>query len=64
MEIWKANMLFTASKRLWSAGTSVEFYQAWREDPQWYIRDNKFDEFWQYARPEDLDEFTRLLLIT
>ncbi|VUC22422.1 unnamed protein product [Clonostachys rosea] len=64
MEIWKANMLFTASKRLWTADTSVEFYQAWREDPQWYIRDNKFDEFWQYARPEDLDEFTRLLLIT
>jgi hypothetical protein len=53
---------YTASRHLWNATSSVDFYRAWREQPQWTIRSFDFKEFWMYARPEDLDEFTRIML--
>lgn len=54
---------FTASRHLWEASSSVEFYRAWREKPKFNIKMFGFAEFWQYAQPEDLDEFTKLLLV-
>lgn len=60
-EIW-APTSFTASKSLWEATSSVEFYRAWREKPQYFIRNFDFKEFWQYGRLDDMDEFTRLML--
>lgn len=61
-DLWEENLCFTASSHLWEAKTSVEFYRAWREQPQWCIQDSSFKEFWQYARAEDMDEFTKLML--
>ncbi|KAF4122517.1 Fungal Zn(2)-Cys(6) binuclear cluster domain, partial [Geosmithia morbida] len=53
---------WTASQHLWTAGTSVDFYHSWRTKPRWWITDWDFDDFWMYARAEDADEFTKLLL--
>lgn len=59
---WVLNHSWTASQRLWGAATSVDFFRAWRESPQWRIENWEFEEFWMYARAEDLDEFTRVML--
>lgn len=56
------NLPYTASRHLWNAASSVEFFRAWREQPQWTIQNFDFKEFWQYARAEDLDDFTRMML--
>lgn len=53
---------YTASQPLWGATTSVEFFRAWREQPRWIIRMFDYKEFWQYARPEDMCEFTKIML--
>ncbi|KAL7944772.1 hypothetical protein V8C42DRAFT_80924 [Trichoderma barbatum] len=63
-DFWEDGHSFTASRHLWEATSSVEFFRAWREKPQYCIADMSFKEFWMYARPDDLDEFTRLMLTT
>lgn len=63
-DFWEEGHNFTASRHLWEATSSVEFFRAWREKPQYCIIDLSFKEFWMYARPDDLDEFTRLMLTT
>lgn len=61
-EMWSESQSFTASRHLWEANSSVEFYRAWREKPQYWIENLVFKDFWMYGRPADLDEFTRLML--
>lgn len=56
-------MTFTASKHLWQAPSSVEFFRAWREKPQYRIVNFDFKDFWMYARADDADEFTKLMLV-
>ncbi|EHK26457.1 uncharacterized protein TRIVIDRAFT_35417 [Trichoderma virens Gv29-8] len=63
-DFWEDGHSFTASRHLWEATSSVEFFRAWREKPQYCITDMSFKEFWMYARPDDMDEFTRLMLTT
>ncbi|KAH6604757.1 hypothetical protein Trco_006464 [Trichoderma cornu-damae] len=63
-DCWENGHSFTASRHLWEAPSSVEFFRAWREKPQYCITDLSFKEFWMYARPDDVDEFTKLLLTT
>ena len=53
---------FTASKHLWEAPTSVDFFRAWKTKPRWTVQHLNFCEFWQYARPADTDDFTKVLL--
>lgn len=60
--IMNTNIPYTASQHLWGADTSVEFFRAWRDQPRWTIQKFDYKEFWQYARPEDMDEFTRMML--
>ncbi|PMB72772.1 hypothetical protein BM221_000189 [Beauveria bassiana] len=60
--MWQ-NLRFTASKHLWEAPSSVEFFRAWRDKPQYYIRDFEFKDFWSYARADDMDEFTKIMLM-
>lgn len=60
-EMWCEENTFTASRHLWDATTSGEFYRAWREKPQFLITNMVFKEFWMYGRPDDCDEFTRLM---
>ncbi|POR39717.1 Fungal Zn(2)-Cys(6) binuclear cluster domain containing protein [Tolypocladium paradoxum] len=61
-DMWNETQSFTASRHLWEANSSVEFYRAWREKPQYWIENLVFKDFWMYGRPADLDEFTRLML--
>lgn len=61
-EMWK-DLTFTASRSLWEAPSSVEFYRAWKDKPQYFIRDFDFKDFWSYARPDDMDDFTRTMLM-
>ncbi|EHK45299.1 hypothetical protein TRIATDRAFT_221642 [Trichoderma atroviride IMI 206040] len=63
-EFWEDGHSFTASRHLWEATSSVDFFRAWREKPQYCVTDMSFKEFWMYARPDDMDEFTRLMLTT
>ncbi|KAH0498444.1 hypothetical protein TgHK011_005697 [Trichoderma gracile] len=63
-DFWEDGHSFTASRHLWEATSSVEFFRAWREKPQYCITDMSFKEFWMYARPDDMDEFTKLMLTT
>jgi hypothetical protein len=56
-----SNFWFTASRHVWEAESSVEFYRAWREKPLYLIKNFDFTEFWQYGRVDDMDEFTRLI---
>lgn len=60
--MWTGRQGFTASKHLWDATSSVEFYRAWREKPQYWIENLGFKDFWMYGRAADLDDFTRLML--
>ncbi|PFH61660.1 hypothetical protein XA68_16670 [Ophiocordyceps unilateralis] len=60
--VWIERQSFTASKHLWEAGSSVDFYRAWREKPHYWVENSGFRDLWMYARPADLDEFTRLML--
>lgn len=60
--MWR-DLRFTASRHLWEAPSSVEFFRSWRDKPQYYIRDFDFKDFWSYARPDDLDEFTKTMLM-
>ena len=62
--MWISGHTFTASRHLWEASSSVEFFRSWREQPQWGILDSCFKDFWMYGRPEDADEFTKVLLMT
>lgn len=63
-EMWRDDIGFTASRHLWDAPNSVEFYRAWREKPQFSIQNMVFKDFWMYARPDDCDDFTKLMLTT
>ncbi|RDA83706.1 hypothetical protein CP532_1088 [Ophiocordyceps camponoti-leonardi (nom. inval.)] len=60
--MWIDRQSFTASKHLWEAASSVDFYRAWREKPHYWVENLGFGDLWMYARPTDLDEFTRLML--
>lgn len=57
-------MYFIASRHLWEAPSSIQFYRSWREKPQFCIDGMSFKEAWQYARPDDLDEFSKLMMTT
>ncbi|OAA64892.1 C6 zinc finger domain protein [Cordyceps fumosorosea ARSEF 2679] len=60
--MWQ-DLRFTASRHLWEAPSSVDFFRAWRDKPQYFIRDFDFKDFWSYARADDLDEFTKTMLM-
>lgn len=55
---------FTASRHLWEADSSMSFLRAWQTKPQFTVNQMDFKEIWLHARPEDLDEFTVMLLTT
>ncbi|KAI9172097.1 Transcription factor gsfR2 [Paramyrothecium foliicola] len=61
---WSDLPFFTASRPLWEATSSLQFYRSWRGRRQFPIKSFGFAEFWQYGRPDDLDEFTKMLLTT
>ncbi|EGX90584.1 C6 zinc finger domain protein [Cordyceps militaris CM01] len=60
--MWQ-NLRFTASRHLWEAPSSVDFFRAWRDKPQYFIRDFDFKDFWSYARADDMDEFTKTMIM-
>lgn len=42
----------------------MSFLRAWQTKPQFTVNQMDFKEIWLHARPEDLDEFTVMLLTT
>lgn len=60
--MWQ-DLRFTASRHLWEAPSSIEFFRSWRDKPQYFIRDFDFKDFWSYARADDMDEFTKIMLM-
>ncbi|KAH7137262.1 hypothetical protein B0J13DRAFT_75889 [Dactylonectria estremocensis] len=56
------SIAFTTSRYLWNADSSVAFFQAWHHKPQFRVSDMDFKDVWMYARPEDIDDFTKLML--
>ncbi|CEI64937.1 hypothetical protein FVEN_g3433 [Fusarium venenatum] len=61
-EIMAPNFQFTASKYLWEADSSMAFFRAWQTKPQYPVRNLDFKGIWMHAQPEDVDEFTKLML--
>ncbi|KAJ4130697.1 hypothetical protein NW768_006235 [Fusarium equiseti] len=61
-DIMAPNFQFTASKYLWEADSSMAFFRAWQTKPQFPVRNLDFKGIWMHARPEDVDEFTKLML--
>jgi hypothetical protein len=53
---------FTASRYLWEADSSLAFFRAWQTKPQYPVRNLDFKGVWLHAQPEDVDEFTKLML--
>ncbi|KAK7430803.1 hypothetical protein QQZ08_002592 [Neonectria magnoliae] len=60
--IMEPGFTFTASRHLWEAPSSITFFQAWHMKPQFCVPDMDFKDVWMHARPDDLDEFSRLML--
>ncbi|KAJ4272192.1 hypothetical protein NW762_000903 [Fusarium torreyae] len=56
------NFTFTASRYLWEADSSVAFFRAWQTKPQYPVTNLDFKAVWLHAQPEDVDEFTKLML--
>ncbi|KAK8194226.1 hypothetical protein M8818_007414 [Zalaria obscura] len=50
-------------RHLWEAPSSFDFYRAWREKPKWAISNLFFEEFLKDGKGEDMDEFSRFLLV-
>ncbi|KAL2685139.1 hypothetical protein Neosp_006235 [[Neocosmospora] mangrovei] len=60
--IFESPFAFTASKYLWEADSSMNFYRAWQTKPQFHVTNMDFREVWLHAQPGDVDDFTRLML--
>ncbi|KAF5021173.1 hypothetical protein F66182_6795 [Fusarium sp. NRRL 66182] len=53
---------FTASRYLWEADSSVSFFRAWQTKPQYLVHNMDFKDVWMHAQPDDIDEFTKLMM--
>lgn len=60
---WGDKHIWTHSGHLWEAPSSFDFYRAWREKPKWAISNLFFEEFLKDGKGEDMDEFSRFLLV-
>ncbi|KAM5356143.1 hypothetical protein ACJ41O_002789 [Fusarium nematophilum] len=61
-EVMESACAFTASRYLWDANSSVAFFRAWQTRPQYCVLNMDFKDVWLHARPEDIDDFTSLML--
>ena len=59
---WARMHRWTISRHLWGAETSTGFYNAWRQHPQFIVEGFTMLEISKALRPEDVDEFARILL--
>ncbi|KAK3330453.1 hypothetical protein B0H66DRAFT_468993 [Apodospora peruviana] len=60
---WAYIHRWTLSRHLWEADSSYDFYRAWEEKkPHFVINSYSFDEFLKYGRPDDVDEFAKIML--
>ncbi len=53
---------WTLARSLWEAGSSFEFQRMWTEKPQFIIANYSFENFLEYGRGEDVDDFAEILL--
>lgn len=61
-EIMDPDISFTVSRHLWDAHSSVAFFHAWHNKPQYCVSEMDFKDVWIRARPDDMDEFAKLML--
>ncbi|KAF7545898.1 hypothetical protein G7Z17_g8818 [Cylindrodendrum hubeiense] len=61
-EIMEPCISFTVSRHLWEAPSSVAFFQSWHHKPQYCVSEMDFKEVWMHARPDDVDDFAKLML--
>lgn len=60
---WAYIYRWTLSRHLWEAESSFAFYRAWEEKkPHFVIENYSLGEFLKYGRPEDVDEFGKIIL--
>lgn len=51
---------WTLSSKLWDAGTTVEFAQAWKARQYYVVTNGQFAQVLQEAKAEDVDSFGRI----
>ncbi|KAF4978028.1 hypothetical protein FZEAL_5535 [Fusarium zealandicum] len=61
-EVMESPFVFTASRYLWEADSTVAFFRAWQTRPQYCVSNMCFGDVWNHAQPEDIDEFTKLMM--
>ncbi|KAH6997687.1 hypothetical protein BKA56DRAFT_626518 [Ilyonectria sp. MPI-CAGE-AT-0026] len=61
-EIMDPDISFTVSRHLWEAHSSVAFFHAWHNKPQYCVSEMDFKDVWMRARPDDVDDFAKLML--
>ena len=53
----------TLSSHLWRAESAFDFAVAWNEKKHFVVCDLDFVEVWRDAKPDDLDEFAKTMLV-
>ncbi|KAF7548292.1 hypothetical protein G7046_g8723 [Stylonectria norvegica] len=62
LDMFTCSHSFTASRHLWEADSSLAFYRAWNEKPQYCVVDMGLKDLWLYGQAEDVDTFTKFML--
>lgn len=60
--VWAREHRWTLSRHLWEAADSFEFFRAWREKPSFVISSFDFAGFLETGKPQDVDDFARILM--
>jgi hypothetical protein len=59
---WKYLHCFTVSRPLWEAPSSFDFFQKWKA--YHVVQNFEFEDFVKTGRAEDVDDFSKVLLVT
>jgi len=60
---WKRPHMWTASKRLWSAETSQEFYERWQKKKPITVCNIFLNNLLKYSSGEEVDAFASMLMV-
>ncbi|KAI0483853.1 hypothetical protein F4859DRAFT_512490 [Xylaria cf. heliscus] len=61
---WAYAHRWTLGRSLWNAGSPAEFQRAWKDSSHFVIANFAFDNFLEYGKGEDVDEFAEVILNT
>ncbi|KAH8883952.1 hypothetical protein GQ53DRAFT_406735 [Thozetella sp. PMI_491] len=60
---WQYLHRWTLSRQLWEAPSSWDFFQSWKTTPRYVIGNLDFESFLKTGRGEDLDGYSKFLLV-